>query len=243
MPTTRSVSPPFPCLSFNVEMPESFSSTLYVVDSDASHCDFIAHLFSSVYQPVKTFCSSQIFLSQFQPDQTGCLLLNERMPHISGLELQERLLQMGALLPVIVMSERGDVGTAVRAMKNRAFHVLEKPMDNRPLLEIVQAAIRSDARTRARMRARAAVAQRLERVSAREWEVAKQMTQGKRSKEIATTLAISAKTVEAHRASIMIKTGSRSTVELVRLVWSFQCPCNQWPDHWLPAWGGGGGGG
>ena len=236
MLTTRVSSSLFPCLPFDKEMMESTPSTLYVVDEDTDLCDFIAQLFGSVRLPVKTFSSSQIFLSQFQPDQAGCLLLNDRMPKISGLELQERVLQMGALLPVILMSGHGEISTAVRAMKNGAFHFLEKPLESQRLLEIVQEAIRSDALTRARLSAHARVSQRLVRLSDREWEIAEQMTLGKRSKEIGLTLKISTKTVEAHRASIMLKTGSRSTVELVRLVWSFQCLFNQWPDHWMPIW-------
>ena len=193
------------------------SPTVFIVDNDAGTRRALAWLLEAADLVVETFESAEAFLDAGAADRPGCLVLDLRLPGMSGATLQERLEQLGSELPVIIITGFADVPTAVRVLKRGAFDFLEKPFENDFLLERVQQAIVADARCR-RVRAdRAALIARLARLTAREREVFDQVVHGKANKVVAIEFGISEKTVEAHRARVMQKLGATSLAELVRM--------------------------
>jgi two-component system response regulator FixJ len=193
-------------------------ATVYVVDDDKSVRDALGWLIGSVDLPVKTFASAAEFLDSYEPeDHEGCLVVDVRMPGMSGIELQRKLASGSSVLPIIIVTGHGHVDMAVGAMKAGAFDFIEKPFDEQVLLDIVQKAVRKSARdARARHR-QAEIRRRLEMLSPRESEVLKLILRGEPNKRIAFHLDICEKTVEAHRARIMEKMQAKSLTELVKL--------------------------
>ena len=191
---------------------------VYVVDDDPAVSQSLRFLLGSVKLKTRVFAGVRNFLDAYDARLPGCLLLDIRMPGMSGIEVLDRLEEFGVALPVIVLTGHGDVPLAVHAMKSGAVDFLRKPVPPQQLLDTVQLALRADAENR---RARAAadeIARRLGALSAREREVLERVARGGINKQIAAELGISPRTVESHRANGMKKLGARNLVELIGLV-------------------------
>jgi len=197
---------------------EDKQSTVYVVDDDDAMRESLTWLIESVGLNVETYASADEFLESYYPGRPGCVLLDVRMPGMSGLELQGHLQKQQVTVPVIMITGHGDVPMAVRAMKSGAIDFIEKPFNDEQLLESIRNALAIDDTRRDEQSFKAEVASRLAQLTPRESEVMDMVTAGKSNKEIANTLGVSAKTVEAHRAKVMEKMEAGSLAELVRLV-------------------------
>lgn len=193
------------------------TTTVFVVDDDQPMRNSLQWLISSVGMDVKSYASADEFLKEHYPGRAGCLLLDVRMPGMSGLELQEHLNQHQIRLPVIIITGHGDVHMAVRAMKAGAVDFIEKPFNDEELLDAIRNALVLDEQRRGHQHERAEIVSRLDHLTPREKEVMGMVTEGCSNKEIANGLGVSAKTVEAHRARVMEKMQARSLAELVRM--------------------------
>lgn len=191
---------------------------IYVVDDDEAMRDSMNWLLEGEGYKVACFDSGERFLAACHDDMRGCLVLDVRMPEMSGLELHEHLADRGSPLPVIFVTGHGDVPMAVAALQRGACDFIEKPFHNEDLLERIQRALALDCEMAGRRRRNDAIAQRLEQLTQREREVMDLVVAGKLNKQIADQLDISMKTVEAHRARVMDKMGARTLAELVRIV-------------------------
>jgi FixJ family two-component response regulator len=191
--------------------------TVFVVDDDQAMRNSLKWLIESVSMQVETFESADAFINSYYPGRSGCLLLDVRMPGMSGLELQEYLRANQIAIPVIIITGHGDVPMAVRAMKSGAVDFIEKPFNDELLLESIRYALALDVKQRDMQKQRAEIATRLARLTPREHEVMVMVTNGKANKEIAGNLGVSAKTVEAHRARVMEKMEANSLADLVRM--------------------------
>jgi two-component system response regulator FixJ len=191
---------------------------VHVVDDDEAVRSSLRFLIRSVGLQAQAYDSAQEFLKSYDPRQPGCLLLDVRMPGMSGLELQQELNRRGATLPVIFITGHGDVPMAVAAMQYGAFDFLQKPFRDQDLLDRVQRAMARDAESRSRLAARAEIRSRLATLTPRELEVMDLVTSGKANKVVGADLGVSQRTVEIHRAHVMEKMGAGSLAELVRMV-------------------------
>ncbi|HSV70168.1 MAG TPA: response regulator [Methylibium sp.] len=189
--------------------------TAYVVDDNPAVRDAIRWLVEQVKIPARTFASAAEFLDAYHPDMAGCLILDMRMPGMSGLDLQERLRVIGASLPIIIVTGHGDVPVTVRAMKAGAFEFLQKPFNDQVLLDSITAAMRRHADLLTERQRDKDARQALSSLTAREREVLHLLREGKSSKLIAADLDISTRTVEGHRAHIMAKLGVKTLPQLV----------------------------
>ena len=192
--------------------------TVFIVDDNKGMRDAIRWLLETIGLTCETYDSAEDFLAADAKDRPGCLVLDIRMPGMSGLELQERLAAEGIELPTIIITAHGDVPAAVRALKAGAVDFLEKPFSDQILLERIQHCLRLDAERRLKSGEIGDIEQRLESLTPREREVLEQMVEGKTTKEMAWTLSLSPKTVEIHRGNLMRKMGANSAVDLVNLV-------------------------
>lgn len=192
--------------------------TVFIVYDNAAVRDAIRWLVEQVGLTARTYGAAQEFLSAYRPGVRGCLVLDIRMPGMSGLDLQERLLKVGATLPIIFVTGHGDVPVTVRAMKAGAFDFLQKPFNDNMLLDAIFAAIRQSEEMRAEEERRAQAAQGLAALTAREREVLRLLRGGKSSKLIAADMGISVRTVEGYRANIMDKMNARTVGQLVEMV-------------------------
>jgi len=164
------------------------------------------------------FASAEEFLAAVREDRPGCLVLDLRLPGMNGLALQDQLSERDIALPIIFISACGTVATAVQAVKSGAIDFLTKPLNETAVVQRVQRAVMDDTRRRQEREVARSAAARLQHLTNREREVLSLVVQGRTNKDIASRLAISTKTVEAHRAKVMRKTGAANLVELVRLV-------------------------
>ncbi len=193
-------------------------AVLFVVDDDAAMRRSLAYLFDSAGWRVQTFESAHDFLDHYNGHVPGCLVLDVRMPLMSGLQLQHALKDQGNHLPIIFLSGHGDLAMAVQAMKAGACDFLEKPCKDQVLLDAVTRAVqRSIEDSRANTQTRSAQ-NTLALLTAREREVAELMAAGKPNKIIARELAISDKTVQVHRHNTMEKLGVHSAAEIAQLL-------------------------
>lgn len=195
----------------------SSQSTVFVVDDDQAMRNSLKWLIESVGMQVETYGSAEEFIRSYYPGRSGCLVLDVRMQGMSGLELQEYFLEQHINIPIIIITGHGDVPMSVRAMKSGAVDFIEKPFNDELLLESIRNALALDAKQRAHQAERAEVASRLAQLTPREHEVMEMVTAGKANKEIASSLGVSAKTVEAHRARVMEKMEASSLAELVKM--------------------------
>ncbi len=195
--------------------------TVFVVDDDKAVREGIALLVKSVGLKVRCFENAQQFLDACDPSQPGCLVLDVRMPGMSGLELCEKLAEHKVTLPVIFLTGHGDVGMGVRAIKNGAVDFIEKPPNDQVLLDSVHKAIELDAAQRRRMAEQKSVAERAAKLTPRERQVMARLVQGKSDKQIAFELGISVRGVAFHRANILEKLEVDSVVELTRVAIEF----------------------
>lgn len=189
----------------------------YVIDDDKAVRESLRWLIESVGLPVETYGSARDFLNSFHNDRPGCIVLDVRMPEISGLELQEHLNTHHIETPIIIITGHGDVPMAVRALKNGAVDFIEKPFNDQALLDRIQHALQQDAENRGRQAALGEAKEGLAHLTKREHEVLDRVIAGESSKRIAADLGLSTKTVEAHRAKIMQKLHVKSVAELVRV--------------------------
>lgn len=192
--------------------------TVFVVDDDQSVRDSLRLLLKSVGLTTQAKGSAREFLAAYQPTQPGCLVLDVRMPDMSGLELQQQLNTRGATIPVIFITGHGDIPMAVEAMQHGAFDFLEKPFRDQELIDRVQRALARDAKMRTELGERDRIRERLESLTPREREVLLLMTAGKPNKVMAYELGVSQRTVEIHRARVMEKSGASSLAQLVRMI-------------------------
>jgi RNA polymerase sigma factor (sigma-70 family) len=192
--------------------------TVFVVDDEEPLRDSLRWLIQTVGLAVETYASGEEFLKAYDPNKPGCVVLDVRMPGLSGLAVLEQLMRQEHAPPVIVLTAHGDVSMAVRALKGGAVEFLEKPYKDQDLLDCIQQSIQRDAQRREQQARRRALAARLARLTPREHEVMERMVAGKPNKVIASQLKISEKTIEAHRAKVMEKMEVDSLAELVRLV-------------------------
>jgi len=199
-------------------MKPSGNQKVMVVDDDSGVRNAMRILLKSVGLDSVLYVSAQEFLAAYQPAQPGCLLLDIRMPGMSGLELQQQLNLRGAVIPVIFMTGHGDVPMAVEAMQQGAFDFLQKPFRDQDLLDRIQKAIAKDAQSRASLGEHERIHAHLQTLTAREREVLDLMTQGKQNKVIAQDLGVSPRTIEIHRARVMEKMNAQSVAELVRMM-------------------------
>ena len=196
----------------------SLEPVVFVVDDDQAIRSSLKWLIESVGLRVETYDTADKFMRSYYPGRAGCLLLDVRMPGMSGLELQEYFAKHDIIIPIIIITGHGDVPMAVRAMKSGAIDFIEKPFNDELLLESIRNALALDLKQRETQAQRAEIAARLAHLTPREHEVMEMVTDGRSNKEIATGLGVSAKTVEAHRARVMEKMEAGSLAELVRMV-------------------------
>ncbi|MDO8933936.1 MAG: response regulator [Rhodocyclaceae bacterium] len=194
------------------------AQTVFVVDDDEPLRDSIRWLLEAHGHRVALYDSAERFLADGGATQSGCLLLDVRMPGMSGQELFDALIERGSRLPVVFITGHGDVPMAVAAVKKGAVDFIEKPFSEQELLRLVAHSLQRDAEQREAVAASASAASRLAALTPREREVLDLVVAGKLNKVIADQLAISPKTVEVHRARVMEKMGVRSVAELVQAV-------------------------
>lgn len=195
-------------------MPESI---VWVVDDDEAVCDSLQLLLMTVGLESRTFPDGKSFLDAFDDDRPGCVVIDLRMPGISGLELQEALHQRGSTLPVIFITGHGTVDSAVHAMRAGAIDFLQKPFDDQELLDTIQRAIRQDRGSRESLSVREGLAELYATLTNREKQVMALVIDGQANKVIAAGLSVSERTVEIHRSRVMKKMKATSLPHLVRM--------------------------
>ncbi len=193
------------------------TSTIYIVDDDEAVRDSLRWLLEANGYRVKSFSGAEEFLQAYDPDQVGVLIVDVRMPGMSGLELQETLLARKAPIPIVFITGHGDVPMAVSTMKKGAVDFLEKPFNEGELRQIVARMLEDASERVAQARARRDQEAVLSRLTAREQQVLERIVAGRLNKQIAGDLNISIKTVEAHRANIMEKLEVTTVADLMKI--------------------------
>jgi len=192
-------------------------ATVFVIDDDPAIRESLRWLIESVGLNVKVFATAPEFLESYLPGPPSCLVLDIRMPGMSGLDLQAELAARDIRVPVIIITGHAEVPVAVRAMKAGAFDFIEKPFSDQLLLDRISRAIEFDTQVRHGRSVQADVASRLAQLTPRERQVMELVIVGKANKVIASELGLSPKTVEVHRAHVMKKMQADSLADLVRL--------------------------
>jgi two-component system, LuxR family, response regulator FixJ len=192
--------------------------TVFIVDNDTPTLKSLEALMQSVRLRVEIYLLAEDFLRNYDSSRPGCLILGVRLPRVSGLEVHKQLRREGNHIPVIFLTQHGDVATAVTAMREGAFDFLQKPCNDQYLVDRVQAAIAQNRENGQRNAEQRAIAARLQALSPRERDVVNHLMGGRTSKSIARELGVSLKTVDFHRANIMRKTGVQTVAALVHLV-------------------------
>lgn len=192
-------------------------TTIFIVDDDDGMRRALGTLLSTVGYKTALFALPSQFLARFKADEPGCLILDIRMPEMSGLEVQQQLNRAGAMLPVIFITGHGDVPMAVQAMKDGAFQFIQKPFRDQELLDHINHALQFDRDNRKDLAARAEVQRRVESLTPREKQVMDLVVEGQANKVMAIDLGLSERTVEIHRAKVMEKMGARSVAHLVKM--------------------------
>ena len=193
------------------------AAIVYVIDDDDAMRQGLQFLLKTAGMTVKGYATAEEFLAVCDPTMRGCILLDVRMPGMSGLELQEILRKRNITMPVILLTGHGSVPMAVRAMRGGAFDFIEKPFEGAQLIERVRSAIAIDSEQRVDLDRTRTLESRMSRLTPREREVMELVVNGMLNKQIAATLNISMKTVENHRAHVMEKLGAQSLADLVRM--------------------------
>jgi len=191
---------------------------VFIVDDDEAVRDSLRLLLKSVGLNPMTLASAHEFLNVYHADQPGCVVLDVRMPQMSGLEVQEQLNLRGAIVPVIFITGHGDIPMAVEAMQAGAFDFLQKPFRDQDLIDRIQRALAKDRANRDALNQRGQIRERLESLTPREREVLTLVIAGKQNKIMAADLKVSQRTVEIHRARVMEKMGATSLAQLVRMM-------------------------
>jgi len=196
---------------------------IYLIDDDVRLRDNLKQLLKSVGLPLETYATAQDFLGGYDPVKGGVLILDIRLPGMSGLELQQRLRERGDQIPIIFVSGHGDVPMTVRALKAGALDFLEKPFNEQVLLDRIQQG-QEESRQRRKMHAEQSVVRnRMEELTPREQEVMDLLVSGMANKDIAVKLNISRKTLDIHRSKVLQKMEAETVADLVRMVLQFRC--------------------
>lgn len=193
------------------------SPVIQIVEDDPSLRQALAELFESVGHATRTHGSASAFLDTFDPDTPGCLVLDVRLPGISGLDFQARMESLGVKLPVVLMTGHGDIPMSVRGMKAGAVDFLAKPFRDQDMLDAVAEGLERDRLRRAQDGGSAEVRRRYASLSPREQQVMRLVSAGRLNKQVAGDLEISEVTVKIHRGSAMRKMGARTLADLVRM--------------------------
>ena len=193
------------------------AAVVFVIDDDPSMLRSLASLLRSVGLEARVFSSAPEFMRAQRPDAPGCLVLDVRLPGMSGLAFQQELAKAGIALPVIFITGHGDVPMSVRAMKAGAVEFLTKPFDDQLLLDAIHGAIERDRERRRTVAQLAELQARFRTLTEREREVFKLVIAGRLNKQIADDLSLSVVTVKVHRAHVMRKMLAKSVVDLVRM--------------------------
>jgi FixJ family two-component response regulator len=193
------------------------TSTVFIVDDDQAIRHAMELLMRSVGLDYEIFHSADDFLADFSDEKPGCLVLDIRMPGLGGLELQDKLIEMGSSLPIIFITGHGDVPMAVDAMQKGAVDFIQKPFRDQDLLDRIGEALQTDQERRTVRQKHAEVHGRISKLTKREREVLDLVVTGKPNKVIAYELGVSQRTVEIHRARVMEKMQARSLADLVRM--------------------------
>jgi two-component system, LuxR family, response regulator FixJ len=196
--------------------------TVFIVDDDEAVRSALRLLMKSAGHAATCFESAQDFLARYSAQQPGCLVLDVRMPGMSGMELQHELNSRGAIIPVIFISGHGDIPMAVEAMQHGAFDFLQKPFKDQDLLDRVAKAVAADATARAELLQVEQIRALLATLTPREREVLNMVVSGKPNKIMAADLSLSQRTVEVHRARVMEKMRARSLAQLVRMMMTLE---------------------
>ncbi len=197
---------------------------VYLVDDEFAIRDSLTMLIESTGQPVRSFDSAEAFLKDYDPDQPGCLLLDVRMPLMSGHDLQKELSSRGYIIPIIFISGHAEIPDSAKAFRAGAVDFLEKPFDNALLLERINEALIKDTTFRGEFVKRRRIQDRLEHLTPREKEVLGLIVRSHSNKESAKILKISNRTVDVHRASIMEKMKADNVAELITMVMYCEAP-------------------
>lgn len=190
---------------------------VYIVDDDADVREGFGLLMDTVGQPYKAYDTALSFLEDYHDGMRGCLVLDIRMPRMSGLELQQKLIERETLLPIIFITGHGDIPLAVDAMRRGALDFIRKPFREQNLLDRINEALDIEAGKRRTQLDRQQVLDQFNSLSDRELEVLELVAEGKMNKVVAQDLGISERTVEVHRSHIMHKLGVQTLAQLVRL--------------------------
>lgn len=193
-------------------------TTVYVVDDDPAIRQSLSELITLIGSTPECFRSAEEFLESYDPSRRGCLVVDVRLPGMSGMELQRQLAEDEASIPVVVITGHADVAMCAEAMKRGAVDFLEKPYRSSQLRESIQRAIQIDEANRLRNASRAQLVQKLEQLAPKEMSVLKGLLQGKQNKEIAAALDISLRTVQLRRSRLLRKMGVESIPELFALL-------------------------
>ena len=207
------------------------AAKVYIVDDDPAMRQLLSVLVKTMQLHPEAFASANDFLEECTPSEPGCVLLDVRMPGMSGLELLDVMRQKGIPFPVIVLSAHSDVPTAVRAMRAGAINYLEKPCREQQLWEALQEALRCDAENRRVLARKGTLRRRLAKLTTAERKVLDRLLQGKANKDIAAELEVSVRTVEVRRAKIMEKMKADSLAELIRFALEASMPAGALPPN------------
>ena len=191
--------------------------TVFIVDDDEGVRDGLSLLLATVGQHSELYESACDFLDAYDPSRHGCLVLDIRMPRMTGLDLQRRLIDMKARLPIIFITGHGDVPMAVEAMRRGAVDFIRKPFREHDLLDRINEALNLDDDIQKKQVSRQQLADKLEALSEREWQVFERVAEGEMNKVIAADLGISERTIEVHRGQVMKKLGVKTLAQLVRV--------------------------
>ena len=192
------------------------ANIVYIVDDDDAVCDSLCFLLKSVGITGNGFSSGNEFLEAYDPDWQGCILLDIRMPGISGMEVQRQLAERNCSLPIIFITGHGDIPMAVEAMHLGAYDFIQKPFHDQELLDRIQQALATYRDSQDELTLRKDVQERYEKLTPREKEVMEAVVRGHANKVIAMDLELSQRTVEIHRARVMEKMQARSLASLVK---------------------------
>ena len=196
----------------------SYSPTVYIVDDEASIREMLELMIRSAGFACRSFACANDFLAQFKPTASGCLVLDIRMPGMSGTALHQQLRQQGVKIPVVFISGHGDIPMAVEAIKNGAFDFIEKPFREEVLLTKVAEAIEKDRSQGAESSQQKLIAERIDKLTPREQQVMALVVEGKANKVVAAELGIAQGTVEIHRSRIMSKMEAKSLPQLMKML-------------------------
>ncbi|MDE1463697.1 response regulator transcription factor [Spartinivicinus poritis] len=192
--------------------------TVFIIDDDEAVRDSLGLLMQSVGQSVEVYASPADFLNAYNENRPGCIVMDIRMPGMSGLELQAKLNEMHCILPIIFITGHGDVQMAVQAIKNGAMNFIQKPFRDQELLDLINDGLKLDSEQRKELLEHKEILKRLATLTDREREVLHHVVEGKANKVIAADISLSQRTVEIHRSRVMEKMGTKSLAHLVRQI-------------------------